>query len=130
MAAMIILGAAALDRLDRNINPRPAYSAFPQSLRVLQSRMNWAQTKDGLRIYMTGILTNQSPIGWRDIEFECRFYDSTGAMIDAAHSHGYLTVGPSDDSAFRTVVIPGCATNDYISYKLSVSAARNATGGL
>jgi hypothetical protein len=128
IAIMVVLGVAGLDRLDRIINPRPSYTAFPHALRVLESRMNWAQTKDGLRIYLTGILTNPSPVAWRDVEFESRFYDSTGVMVDAAHSHGYLTIEPGDDTAFRAVVIPGCATNDYNSYKLSVSTARNARG--
>jgi hypothetical protein len=125
---MIVLGAAALNRLNRIINPSPSYAAFPHALRVVESRMNWAQTKDGLRIYMTGILTNQSPVAWKDVEFESRFYDSTGVMVDAAHSHGYLTVQPGDDTAFRAVVIPGCATNDYSSYKLTVTTARNGSG--
>ena len=49
--------------------------------------MNWAQTKDGLRIYLTGILTNQSPVAWKDVEFECRFYDANGVMVDAANPH-------------------------------------------
>jgi hypothetical protein len=122
---MVVLGATALNRLDRVINPQPNHTTFPHALRVLESRMNWAQTKDGLRIYLTGILTNQSPIPWQDIEFESRFYDSAGLMVDAAHSHGYLTIQPCDDTAFRAVVIPGCATNVYSSYKLSVSMARN-----
>jgi hypothetical protein len=126
MGIMIVLGVAGLNALDRIQNPQPNYTAFPRALRVTESRMNWAQTKDGLRIYMTGILTNQSPVAWKDVEFECRFYDTNGVMVDAAHSHGSLTVHPNDDTAFRTVVIPSAATNDYTSYKLSVTTARNA----
>ena len=122
---MVVLGIAGLNALDRIQNPKPDYLAFPRALRVTESRMNWAQTKEGLRIYMTGILTNQSPIAWKDVEFECRFYDANGVMVDAAHPHSYLTIQPNDDTAFRTSVIPGCATNDYQSYRLSVTTARN-----
>jgi hypothetical protein len=128
VALVIVLAFSVLDRLDRLLNPRPLYAGLPHALQIVQSRMNWAQTKDGLRIYMTGILTNQSAVSWRDIEFECRFYDSAGVMVDAAHSHGYLTVQPGDDTAFRVVVAPGCATNDYRDYKLLVTTARNARG--
>lgn len=126
IAIMIVLGIAGLGALDRISNPKPNYMASPHALRVVGSRMNWAQTKNGIRIYLTGILTNQSGASWKDVEFECRFYDANEVMVDAAHSHGYLTIQPNDDTAFRVVVIPGGATNDYTSYKLSVTTARNA----
>jgi hypothetical protein len=38
----------------------------------------------------------------------------------------FLTVQPNDDTAFRAAVTPVCATNNYNSYKLSVTAARNS----
>jgi hypothetical protein len=88
--------------------------------------MNWAQTKDGPRIYLTGILTNQSPVAWGGIEFDCRFFDAKGVMVDAANAHASLTIQPNDDAAFRAVVAPGGETNDYHSYKLSIITARNA----
>lgn len=127
-AVWIVMGFWFLRAMNRLENPKPYYSAFPQALRVVESRMNWAQTKDGQRIYLTGILTNQSPVAWRGIEFDCRFYNSAGVMVDAANARASLTIQPNDDSAFRAVVIPGCATNDYGSYKLLVSTARNAKG--
>ena len=125
MATIIVLGAAGLKALDRTLNPKPNYAEFPQALRVIESRMNWAETKNGLRIYVTGVLTNQSPVAWKDVEFECRFYDAKGVMVDADHPRGFLTVQPNDDTAFRAVVTPAGATNDYNSFKLSVTTARN-----
>ena len=61
--AMLILTA-----VNRFQNPKPDYSDFISSLRVTGSRMTWAETSNGPRIYITGILTNQSGIAWRDIE--------------------------------------------------------------
>ncbi len=90
--------------------------------------MNWAETSSGPRIYITGILTNQSEFAWRDIELECRFLDTNGRLVDAAHPHVALTIQPHDDTAFRTVVTPSHATNDYASFRLSVSTARNTKG--
>jgi hypothetical protein len=127
-AVWIVMGIGILSAFNRLENPKPYYSAFPQAVRLVESRMNWAQTKDGLRIYLTGIITNQSPVAWRGIEFDCRFYDSTGVMVDAANARASLTIQPNDDAAFRAIIIPGCATNDYSSYKLLVSTARNAMG--
>jgi hypothetical protein len=94
----------------------------------MESRMNWVQTSNGPRIYITGILTNQSDIAWRDIELECRFLDTNGVLADAAHPHAGLTIQPHDDAAFRVVVTPSRATNDYASFRLSVTSARNTKG--
>ncbi len=126
IAIWIVLGVAGLNALDRIQNPKPYYTAFPQALRVVESRMNWVHTSDGLRIYLTGILTNQTPVAWKEVEFDCRFYDAKGAMIDAANAHAFLTVQPNDDAAFRALVAPGCETNEYHSFKLSIATARNA----
>ena len=121
-ALMVMLILTALNRFQ---NPKPDYTAFVNSLRVKESRMSWAETSNGLRIYITGILTNQSKLAWRDIELECRFLDANGQLVDAAHPHVSLTIQPRDDTAFRAVVIPSRATNDYASFRVSVSTARN-----
>jgi hypothetical protein len=124
-AIWIVMGIGILSPVNRLENPKPCYTAFPQALRVVESRMNWAQTKDGLRIYLTGILTDQSPVAWRGIELDCRFFDAKGVMVDAANPHASLTIQPNDDAAFRAVVAPGVETNGYNSYNLSVTTARN-----
>ena len=126
LAAFILMGAIVIARFERLWDPKPHYSSLLGSLQVVESRMNWAQTHDGLRIFVTGIITNRSQVVWRDIEFECRFFDANGAMIDAANPHSYLTIQASDSSAFRATVVPGRSTNDYASHRISVSTARNA----
>jgi hypothetical protein len=49
-------------------------------------------------------------------------------LVDAAHPHVGLTIQPHDDTAFRAVVTPSHVTNDYASFRLSVSTARNTKG--
>lgn len=90
--------------------------------------MSWGKREKETYIYLTGILTNQSPIAWNEIEFECRFFDHNGAMVDAANVRAHLTIQPHDDSAFRAWLNATRPTNDYGSFKLSVSTARNAQG--
>ena len=126
LAIWALLSMLLLQSLDRFQNPKPNYTTFVHSLQVLESRMNWADTSNGPRIFLTGILTNQSEVAWRDIELECRFLDANGQLVDAAHPHAGLTIQPHDDTAFRAVVSPSHASNDYVSFKLSVSTARNA----
>jgi hypothetical protein len=127
-AVFILLGAVLLVKLDRLMNPKPYYSEFPNAIRVVDSRLNWVQRHDGLYIYLTGILTNQSPVGWHGLEFDCRFFDSDGVLVDAATRGGGTTVGANDDSAFRVSLVPASPTNRYVSYQISVNNARNAKG--
>ncbi len=127
-AIWVAIGVVGFSRLDEMQNPKPYYSEFPNSLKILESRMNWAQSNDGLRIYITGVLTNTSPESWKDAEFDCRFFDSHGAMLDADVGHGYMTILPHDDTAFRVGIIPNATTNEYASFKIFVGNARNAKG--
>jgi len=123
-----VMAMAILTAVNRFTNPKPDYTDFINSIRVTESRMNWAETSNGPRIYITGILTNQSSIAWRDIEFECRFLDANGLLVDAAHPHVSLTIQPHDDTAFRAVATPSRVSNDYTSFRLSVTTARNTKG--
>jgi hypothetical protein len=123
-----ILLVVVFSRFDRLFNPRPHYSEMPDALLVLESRMNWVETTNGPRIYVTGILTNRSAVAWREVEFECRFFGTNGIMVDADHARGWLTILPNDDCAFRAMVAPGRPAADYHALKVSVSTARNARG--
>jgi hypothetical protein len=127
-AFWIVLCVTLFSRMDQFQNPKPYYSEFPNSLKILESRLNWAMTDKGLRIYITGVLTNTSPITWSSAEFDCRFFDSHGTMLDADAGHSYMTVLPYDDAAFRVAIIPVAPTNEYASFKICVSNARNAKG--
>jgi hypothetical protein len=117
-----------LKKLDQIQNPKPNFSEFRKPIKLRESRMNPVQTKDGLRLYLTGLVTNESPIAWRDLEFECRFYDSKGVMIDASTAGSAFTIGANDERAFRISVTPPAPTNDYVSFKLAISTARNTKG--
>ena len=121
-------GILLLSMLSSFQNPKPYYSEFPNSLKILESRMNWVKTENGLCIYITGILTNTSQVTWNGTEFDCRFFDSHGLMIDAGTGRGYFTVPPAEDAAFRVGINPTAPTNEYASFKIFVSNARNAKG--
>ena len=122
------LGFLFLTKFQNAFNPTPYYTEYHHSLQLLESRMNWVNGENGARIYVTGILTNQSPFAWKDIELECRFYNTNGTMIDAANARAFLTIQANDDSAFRAPVTPIHSTNEYASFKVFVSTARNANG--
>jgi len=124
----IVLIATLFSHLDGLQNPKPCYSEFPNSLKILASQMKWARTDNGLRIYLTGVLTNSSPVSWKDTEFDCRFFNSQGVLLDADTRDGHMTILPCDEAAFRVAIIPTAATNEYASFKIYVGNARNAKG--
>lgn len=125
MLGLLILLFRVAGRVQELINPPPYYAEFRNSLQILHSNMNWVETSDGPRLFLTGTLTNQSEIAWRSPEFECRFFDSSGRMVDAANGSTFLTVMPGADSAFRVSVKPGLSSNDYSAFSISISNARN-----
>jgi hypothetical protein len=122
----IMLGTLAFSKLDSLQNPKPFYSEFPNSINILASHMNFVQTENGSRIYLTGLLTNSSPVAWKSIEFDCRFFDAHGVMLDAGTGGSYATVQSFDEAAFRVAIIPLAPTNEYASFKIRVGSARNA----
>jgi hypothetical protein len=112
----------------RSFNPPPYFCDTPNVLSVLESQMFFKETTNGPRIYITGIITNQSASAWRDIEFECRFLGTNGSLIDAYTTRCYMTIQGNDDSAFRVTVVPARDFRDYVELRLSVSSARNPKG--
>ena len=116
----------AISGFGRLLDPRPRYSEVPGALEILESRMNWLEATNGPTIYVTGILTNQSAVAWKDLEFECRFFDTNGVMVDVGNAPFLWTIQAQDDLAFRVRVTPVRPATDYDSVRLLVSAARNA----
>lgn len=125
LGACLILSLTVFTALGHLINAPPFYQEHPDALAVLSSHYHWVQTKDGPRLFVTGILTNRSEFAWRDIEFECRFYDAAGQLIDAASPRSFLTIRTNDDAAFRVTVNPAAPTNAYDHFTLTVTHARN-----
>ena len=117
----------------RLVNPPPYYDELLGSIKIVDSRMNWVEKekepagRENL-IFITGVVTNQGPVAWRHIEFECRFFDTNGTMIDAANGFTSFTIQPNDSSAFRVSVTPTALTNQYASFKVSATTARNVKG--
>ncbi len=107
------------------MNQPPYYSDSKDSIQILQSNMYWVETSDGSFLFLTGILTNRSHVAWKEPEFECRFFNAKGQMVDAANRTAYLTILPDADSAFRLSIKPALRSNDYSSFRMSISNARN-----
>lgn len=125
LVAVIVLGSLFARSIETLFQPRPFYSDVPGALEVLQSHLNWVETEKGPRLYVTGILTNHSAIGWKNVEFECRFFDANRVMVDAEHRIGWFTIEAGDETAFRVMVEPARPRADYHAVRVTVVTARN-----
>jgi len=122
---MVFLGAG-LDGVFRHfLNPPPFYSDFLGTLQVVQSRMTFLEASNNSHIYIIGVVTNQGPVAWHDLEFECRFYGTNGDLLDAYTAQSPVTVLAQDDGAFRLTLTPVAKFSDYASVKLFIGNARN-----
>lgn len=126
----ILIGCAVfvMGIFNRSINPPPYYVDSPSALQITQSQMFFRDTTNGPRIYITGMLTNQSPVAWRDLEFECRFFGTNGNLTDAYPARSHMTVLANDDAAFRISVSPFKERQEYATFKVFLTDARNKKG--
>ncbi len=122
---LVLLVVFFTGQLQKIGGPPPYYSDFQGAIQILDSKMTWVESSDGPRLFLTGIVTNRSQVAWRHLEFECRFFNSKKEMVDAATGIGFLTILPDCDSAFRVSVKPFLSSNDYNSFKMSLSTAYN-----
>jgi hypothetical protein len=126
--SFVLMASAFMSKMQRILNPPPYYSDFQGAIQILDSKMKWVETSEGPRLFLTGLITNRSSMAWRRPEFECRFFDSKDQMVDAATGYTYLTILPGNDSAFRLSIKPLLSSNEYASFRLSLSTAYTVRG--
>jgi hypothetical protein len=128
LACVVFIATGVVYKLDKILNPGPHYGELLSSLSVTESHMNHVQATNEQHIYLYGLITNRSEVAWQRVEFDCRFFDKNGALIDAQTGLSPWVVQPHDEAAFRVGINPSRPVGDYDSYKISVVWARNANG--
>jgi len=112
--------------LRKQLNSGIDFAPYRDSISVVDSRMTFGKDDNGPVVYVVTVITNQSNLPWKETEFDARFFDKTGKLIDAQQWRDYSTIWPHGDSAFRIVVRPSHDLSDYQSYKVFVRSARDA----
>jgi len=126
---LLCFGAIAVSLmvfLNRIGRPEPNYAAFNGQIQVSQSRMSAERTDKENWVMVFGLVTNQTAFAWKELEFDCRFYDVTGALTDAKTIRSSFTMFGHGESAFRVDLKTPRPVSDYASHQISVKAARNA----
>jgi len=104
-----------------------SFSSSRNKIVVLNSKLSLSVQEMGgsTNVVAMGILTNSSDYSWRMGEFELRFLNATGNVIDAAtgrDSDGF-TVLPHSDHSFRLVFYSQSSIPEHAGYAVSVRSA-------
>jgi hypothetical protein len=73
-------------------------------------------------VCVVAVVTNQTDLSWKDIQFEARFFNKAGTLIDVAQQGCYWPLYPKTDTAiqFKPGMLHPLA--DYDSYKIYVES--------
>lgn len=124
--AMAVFLAALFEKV---FGPKQQFATYRDEIGIIQS--NFSQRVSGSNLWLTvvGTLTNQSNIGWKDVDVEAQFFDSSGKLIDAiaANSDGYqaVTILPHGEAAFRIERTASHPASEYVTNKLTVRWAKD-----
>ena len=121
-----VLAVGFVVLLLRITDPKPSYNDFQGRLIVTESRTTPWQTERGDLLVIVGLMTNQTPFAWKEVQFDCRYFDTNGALIDATTGFGRGAIYGHGESAFRVDLKVSRPLSDYAFHKISVKAARNA----
>jgi hypothetical protein len=59
------------------------FTPYRNQITISSSELRFGEKQSGETVAVVGTMSNSSPIPWKEIQFEVRFYDSNGKIIDA-----------------------------------------------
>jgi hypothetical protein len=101
------------------------FSPYRNEISVVESRMNFKDAGTNSMVYVVAVITNHTDIAWRQIQYDVRFFNRAGTLIDARTALDSSTILDHGESAFRINVTPSHMLPEYDSYKVFVRAARD-----
>lgn len=107
------------------INRGIDFLPYRGQISVVESRMFFATNQNTPYVYIVGIATNQSSLAWNGVEFEARFFNKAGTLIDVGSGYNISTIYPQKDSAFRIRSAASLPFTEYDSYTIYVGYAHD-----
>ena len=123
---VLILFGGGLLFLHKLLNVGVDFSPYRDGLSVVESRMDFQVLDKDSKIYIVGILTNQTDVAWKNPQFELRYYDAKGMLIDVQTSYVNARIYPRGETGFRIALKPCRELADYTTYKIFARYARDA----
>ena len=106
-------------------NPQPEFTRFIGQIKVTESKLMPRLTEKDGSVVIFGLVTNETLHTWKDIQFDCRYFDSNGVLVDAKTITPNLRLAGHTESSFRMDLRTFNALSNYVSHQVSVKSARN-----
>ncbi len=106
--------------------PKPTFEAYRDDVFVTSSSMHFGELRSNRTVVVVGTLTNRSPVTWKNLEVDIRFFNSAGEMADAHSQNTRLVVLGHDEIAFRVETKGLRPRSDYAKHEVAVRHAINA----
>jgi hypothetical protein len=103
------------------------FTPYRNQITINSSELRFGEKQSGETVAVVGTMSNSSPIPWKEIQFEVRFYDSNGKIIDAMQQKGYSDEIPANgSSAFKVSMLREFPKEQYTKYDVVIISARDA----
>ena len=127
LAALAAIVFGGLFWLGRIVGPGRPFESYREKIVVADLQMHFGSSSAGNYVSTIGFLRNDSPLAWKNIQLEVRYFDTQGKLSDTRTEIFWDRRLPSgDQQAFRIRVRadkPGFA---YASQKVFVRSAVDA----
>ena len=100
-----------------------SFSSSRDKITVLSSQLAVDANSDDTNVVVSGILTNASNYAWNTKEFEVRFYDSSGKIVDTGSGEDGFTVLPHSDHSFQITLYSRKSIPEHSSRKVILRSA-------
>lgn len=91
--------------LENLIEPKHDFSQYRDQVTVVESETSFHVADSNLMVAVIGVITNQSPFGWKGLGIEAQFYNGDGKLTDVIQAepseYNELEILPHSEASFR-----------------------------
>ena len=123
-ALLCFVGALWLKQL---FSPGRDFEPFRDQIVVEGSNMHFGQATNGNFVSAIGMIRNNSPYAWKEIQLEVQYYDKDGRMIDTRSESRFGDVlPPGATQAFRLRTQADKPQSAYADHKVFLRSAKDS----
>ena len=101
------------------------FVASRDKITVLSSAVAMLAESWSTNLVVTGLMTNASDYAWADVDFDVRFLDASGKLVEAGSGADSFTVLPHSDHGFCLHLYPLKRMPDYATFLVVARSARD-----
>ena len=118
---LLVLGTFFL--LNQMFAKGRSFSPSRDKIEVLSSQVTVVHSEYFTNVVLSGMLTNRSNYSWKELEFEVRYLDGSGKIIDADSGSDVFTVLPHSDHSFNLTLYSRKSIPEHTSRKILIRSA-------